>query len=256
MSQETKKSEIIQRLSNLAEMLGKYTAEVVYRRWVEDFVDADTGEVVTINRKEVIMQRGVLLTKDVLSEISFHQQSGDITSILVSNQKREVIFVYNSATVWQVNAQIGKRAVKLLLYATNMDMALEIAKDFIELTYAGTCFLNSAKDIGYYNMLIEHVDIEENAVDNRKFYKIEVKIKEGEESDASEHSQYYIIHATSTATALVEIEKYIAKLQTKSDNKMEEYSVTLETVTLLPITHMIETAFSEVYIKYKQDEND
>ncbi len=37
--------------------------------WVEDFVDEDTGEVVSIERNEIILDRDTILEKDNVEEI-------------------------------------------------------------------------------------------------------------------------------------------------------------------------------------------
>jgi len=37
---------------------GRKLAARVLRTWVEDFVDEDTGEVVSIDRNEVLLERG------------------------------------------------------------------------------------------------------------------------------------------------------------------------------------------------------
>ncbi len=42
-------------------MLGKRLAARVLRTWVEDFVDEDTGEVVSIERNEVVLERDTVL---------------------------------------------------------------------------------------------------------------------------------------------------------------------------------------------------
>jgi len=46
---------------NLEKCIGKRLAARVLRTWVEDFVDEDTGEVVSIERNEIILERDVVL---------------------------------------------------------------------------------------------------------------------------------------------------------------------------------------------------
>ena len=45
-------------LSLLKGKESKYLMNSLYRRWKEDFTDEDTGEVVTIERKELIISKG------------------------------------------------------------------------------------------------------------------------------------------------------------------------------------------------------
>ncbi len=48
----------------LENALGRKLAARVLRSWTEDFVDEDTGEVVTIERNEIILERDVVLDED------------------------------------------------------------------------------------------------------------------------------------------------------------------------------------------------
>src|SRR5450432_3380673 len=48
----------------LHKYIGKKLAARVLRTWVEDFVDEDTGEVVTIERNEIILERDVVLDEN------------------------------------------------------------------------------------------------------------------------------------------------------------------------------------------------
>jgi DNA-directed RNA polymerase subunit beta len=50
--------------TNLKKVTGRFLAARVVRAWVEDFVDEDTGEVVSIERTEVIIDRETQLEKD------------------------------------------------------------------------------------------------------------------------------------------------------------------------------------------------
>ena len=53
----------------LEQHLGRKLAARVLRSWVEDFVDEDTGEVVSIERNEVILERDVILDEDNIQEV-------------------------------------------------------------------------------------------------------------------------------------------------------------------------------------------
>ena len=50
--------------TNLKKAIGRKLAARVVRAWVEDFVDEDTGEVVSIERTEVIIEREVIIEKE------------------------------------------------------------------------------------------------------------------------------------------------------------------------------------------------
>ena len=55
--------------TNLKKAIGRKLAARVLKTWVEDFVDEDTGEVVSIERNEVIFDRETVIEKDHIDEI-------------------------------------------------------------------------------------------------------------------------------------------------------------------------------------------
>jgi len=55
--------------SGLKRVVGRTLASRVLKSWVEDFVDEDTGELVSIERNEVIIERDVVLEKMHITEI-------------------------------------------------------------------------------------------------------------------------------------------------------------------------------------------
>lgn len=65
--------------AGLKKILGRKLAARVLKTWVEDFVDEDTGEVVSIERNEVIIDRETIIDKTHIDEII---DSGSKTIIL------------------------------------------------------------------------------------------------------------------------------------------------------------------------------
>ena len=55
--------------SGLKKVLGRKLAARVLNTWYEDFVDEDTGEVVSIERNEIVLDRDTVLEKDHIEEI-------------------------------------------------------------------------------------------------------------------------------------------------------------------------------------------
>ncbi|MDX5325707.1 MAG: DNA-directed RNA polymerase subunit beta [Bacteroidota bacterium] len=55
--------------TGLKRVIGRKLAARVLKTWIEDFVDEDTGEVVSIERNEVILDRDTVLDKDNTQEI-------------------------------------------------------------------------------------------------------------------------------------------------------------------------------------------
>ena len=69
----------------LKKVMGRKLAARVLKSWLEDFVDEDTGEVVSIERNEVILDRDTLLEKDHIQEIL----DADVPTILLHREDAE-----------------------------------------------------------------------------------------------------------------------------------------------------------------------
>lgn len=69
--------------TNLKKVLGRRLAARVLKSWVEDFADEDTGEVVTIERNEVILERETVLEAEHIDQIL---ESG-VQSILIHHEE-------------------------------------------------------------------------------------------------------------------------------------------------------------------------
>ena len=54
---------------SLKKAIGRKLAARVLRKWTEDFVDEDTGEVITIERNEIILERDVILDEESIEMI-------------------------------------------------------------------------------------------------------------------------------------------------------------------------------------------
>ena len=65
--------------TNLKKAVGRKLAARLLKTWVEDFVDEDTGEVVSIDRNEVIIDRETVLTEEHIDMIL---ESGESTILL------------------------------------------------------------------------------------------------------------------------------------------------------------------------------
>ena len=79
----------------LKEHLGQKLAARVLKSWVEDFVDEDTGEVVSIERNEVLLDRETELTEENIAQIL---DSGESTILLhkAENQGSDYSIIFNT----------------------------------------------------------------------------------------------------------------------------------------------------------------
>src|SRR6187549_2161780 len=88
----------------LANYIGKRLAARVLRTWVEDFVDEDTGEVVSIERNEIVLERDTVLDESNIAMIA----EMDVKSVFV--QKEEVsgdyAIIYNTLNKDTSNSEL------------------------------------------------------------------------------------------------------------------------------------------------------
>ena len=89
---------------HLQKYLGKRLAARVLRTWVEDFVDEDTGEVVSIERNEIVLERDTVLDEEAIEMVS----EMDVKSVFI--QKEDVggdyAIIYNTLNKDTSNSEL------------------------------------------------------------------------------------------------------------------------------------------------------
>ncbi|MFK8061024.1 MAG: DNA-directed RNA polymerase subunit beta [Polaribacter sp.] len=95
--------------AGLKKVLGRKLAARVLKTWHEDFVDEDTGEVVTIERNEIIFDRDTILEKEHIDEII---EAGAKTVLLhkVDNDMADYAIIHNTLQKDPTNSE--KEAVE------------------------------------------------------------------------------------------------------------------------------------------------
>jgi DNA-directed RNA polymerase subunit beta len=97
--------------SGLKKVIGRRLAARVVRTWIEDFVDEDTGEVVSIERTEVIIDRETLLENDHIDEIV---DSGVKSILLHRDESTAVDYSIIFNTLQKDTANSEKEAVEFI----------------------------------------------------------------------------------------------------------------------------------------------
>jgi DNA-directed RNA polymerase subunit beta len=79
---------------SLKKAIGRRLAARVLRKWIEDFVDEDTGEVVTIERNEIIFERDVILDEENIELI----KEANVDNIVLQKEGLDVDYtiIYNT----------------------------------------------------------------------------------------------------------------------------------------------------------------
>jgi DNA-directed RNA polymerase subunit beta len=104
LSEEVKVSK-----AGLAKVLGRKLAARVLNTWHEDFVDEDTGEVVSIERNEIVLDRDTILEKDHIQQII----DADVKTILLhkeNNAQSDYAIIHNTLQKDPTNSE--KEAVE------------------------------------------------------------------------------------------------------------------------------------------------
>ncbi len=95
--------------AGLKKVLGRKLAARVLNTWHEDFVDEDTGEVVSIERNEIVLDRDTILEKDHITEI----MEADVKTILLhkeNNAQSDYAIIHNTLQKDPTNSE--KEAVE------------------------------------------------------------------------------------------------------------------------------------------------
>ena len=97
--------------AGLKKALNRKLAARVLRTWFEDFVDEDTGEVISIERNEIILDRDTVLEQDHVEQIL----DADVKTILLhkeDSQNSDYAIIYNTLQKDQTNTE--KEAVEYI----------------------------------------------------------------------------------------------------------------------------------------------
>ncbi|NOT52633.1 MAG: DNA-directed RNA polymerase subunit beta [Chitinophagaceae bacterium] len=88
----------------LGKYVGKRLAARVLRTWVEDFVDEDTGEVVSIERNEIVMERDTVLDEEAIATIT----ELDVKSVFIQREDvgGDYAIIYNTLNKDTSNSEL------------------------------------------------------------------------------------------------------------------------------------------------------
>lgn len=242
---QSRKSEERYITSDPYKMLNKYLVGRLCRKWTETFVDEATNEPGDVERSELILEKGTLITQENLATIRFYMSEGSISEVEVSNQRRQSFEAKNEVfSPYMAQVEINAKKIKMFFYARSVENAVVILKDYIELNYEGmfdiimvkqfdSCIilLDTLKpkqfdaDAAYMRdeitteQYLEEISRQYNEEENEKliemkWYKINSRIvlcdKDGDES---EHYQMFVVKAVSAERANMLINVYLKKKQ-------------------------------------------
>ncbi len=173
--------------ASLKKVLGRKLAARVLKSWVEDFADEDTGEVVSIERNEIILDREEVITEENMenildagvSTILVHKEEGASTDYSIifntlqkdnsNSEKEAVLYIYrqlrnadpaDDASAKEVInnlffsdkrydlGEVGRyRINRKLNLSTDMDVRVLTKEDIIEIIKFLVELINSKADV-------------------------------------------------------------------------------------------------------------
>lgn len=269
----TRKDEITYRTDDMQRAYGKYLAERVCKHWDEDFLDESTGEVVTIQRTEILFERGQMIDQDLVAKLRFSISAGEIKDILVSNQNRAAR--YNNSEFllpFKVTATffVGSRQT-FLLQAQSASIAIEVAKDFIELNYEGIFAITKVEYLKECVILnqplrkltksdMENFDANENIqadkdTDKEKeskatanYYSVTGVVIIGDIDEKGDEREYKFIIRTDDVDTGVDIAKAWLRAKYNTEQKLGTVrDIIVSSATPFPINAVIPTEFCQAY---------
>lgn len=186
---KTRKDALVFETDQPSAMIGYYLAEPLTKTWTEDFIDSDTGEMVSVERQEIILRRGELITPEQAQSINFYMLSGDITKPVKLTDQRRQAEEYTSASLkpYKVTASINDKRHKFILEAQTVELAMEVARDWIELNYKGNFTIVGATALS--NVILLNSNIERFKADG------ETEEVSGTGDSDGEPTRYYMADA-------------------------------------------------------------
>lgn len=270
---ETREDEIRYRTDDTRRMIGKFTASRVFKTWKEDVIDQETGEVLTIERNELLIEAGKYIDEETAQSISFYLQCGDIADVEVSNQRRLARpDKRQSLLPFKATAVIGNKRKSFILQAQNATAAIEVVTDYIELNFTSLFVVDSVKAMpgiiilnDRFRRAVEEAeggneageetpDGEEQREDT-KYYRIEADIMEQRTDEADEEptpmSYDFIVKTRDIDTAKTVITAWIntqlRKQAEKDGREPRTFEVVLTSATPFNCNAIIPYAFCAAY---------
>lgn len=220
-----------------------YTGERVLKSWTEDFADKDTGDIITIERNEVLFDRGMLLN-DIYSQLLFHMQSGDVSTVLLSNQCRNGAEIKSYTATYMISIEvIGKKRskAKYLLHSNSVEHAIACIKDYCELEIFGAFEILAVKKIPVILVVDNNLVRVENEQkeDDPKYYHVSFVLTEKEEGFSNIHEGIVKAYSLELAKSLL-----VDFIQKERNN---DISIEIEEAKILKIDEFISDEFSLAY---------
>lgn len=234
-------------------MLGKYLPKRVVKKWVDDYRDDDTGEVVSIERKEVLMERG-LITNEKVSELLFYIQAGDIDEVEVC--ERDVseleLLVPNGMNVYKVVLYVCMDKYVCVVHAQTVMQAAKIAWEYGQMYRGlnGYVTVHEVKRMSCYIIPDDHPCIPVYYSESQVVSYLQVQVRtrwiEGEKMNKSDAD--YIVASQEVGEAKSLVESVLAYEDEKNKReKLDGEEVFIRKAIPFSVDYIVPREYSELY---------
>lgn len=267
--------------SDPALMYNRYFAANLYRTYTESFLDDETGEVVDIERRELLFERGTHINGDVIAKLRFYLSTGDVKEVDVSNQQRRGMFSKGAhLRPYIAKVEVGCKKNKILLYASGLQNVIDIIQDYGELTFSGLFDITTAKEIDFAEIFIDTlqpIDLTaeylKDSISMREWaaaeksqapaegekaslglWRLDLEITERFDKREELFDRSFIIKTSSVERALAAIEVQLYKKQEQSiadgvTSDKASYTLKIKAASPMKIDFIIPTEFSLAHNK-------
>ena len=262
---------VTSRTSNPKEMLGKYLPNSVLKTWTEDFTDEDTGEVVSVERREVIMAGGCKITQDKLQQLMFAIQAGDIEYVEVCDEDvrpmnvktANYLMPYSLEIEWWSGMDIYRD--HYVCYAQDINQAIRIATEFGQMYrgFSGEVKVNRVVKMDATLVPDDHKCIPENdrkpAYERKDYFKVQVRTEWVDNMKLKHYDEHFIVHAKDVGEAkervalLLDIMKATEEQKNGKQKEDPTKRVTLRKAVPFEVDCIVPREFSQLYFVIQKD---
>ena len=245
-----------------------YLAENVMRTWTEDFIDEDSGEVVSVERNEIEARKGDEADPNTLSALKFHIDTGDIKEVVFTNIRRGASFALGKrVSPYLVKINGWKTRLKILVKATDIQMARQTVEDFIEQTREGVFEFEMVKEVDGLVIIEDILPHESDGTDGeiaRYWHQLElyVSIASGSTPEAFKAAterarnveslpcHKFLVKASDAETAKKTVDEWIEKSLRGGGKKSRLAGTVIKTASLYAVDIVIPGWFCQEYVEY------
>lgn len=255
---------VTRRTSDPREMLGKWLPKRVLKTWSEDFIDADTGEVTSIERNQIIVENG-RIDQHKLQEITFAIQAGDITDVEICDDPIVPGRICNLFSPYPFILDMSNgthQSMKVIVRGINIPHAIQIAIDYasVYLSFGGDVYVSKASPVTSEVLSDRDECIPENErmdeTEEKDYFCVTVKMQwlKGDQLKVSKTD--YILPANDVGEAKERISRKLDIMKSKGsyvfwDENGNAKEVTVYKAVPFAVDYIVPEEYTMMYIPKK-----